>query len=392
MQVLNKRDCRTSDQFMQKSSTERGSSMKCRIQRSIAGLFVLGTMLVGLSSHAGESPTLTAPQQEKLKKIQAMFVPGGPKPNTSGGYGWDKLEEFCGQKIPMEIHPTTAAYEKKKGDRTDIDSLCDSFAGTVAYTCGYEKDADPVVKEIIRKNVKRTVCKSTENAADFEANRNMKFALENGTFTFTYLANNASDPGEAGMKFLRKNAFLTPNGLSIGGQQLKRKMFEDLSPRKATLHQRLKEQCGIENLTVAIDDKLAEHYSYHLGYNANTACDAGLQSVYNLCGRGDEFSKEYNTAAVRAAAQKYMKGISCVYSDTESIAIKPGGILELGVSRDAPRPKWQGKTMMSIHDYYMGWLSANHASFAQPGSSSAAAASSSSPPSKPKLLPRKRKP
>ena len=41
-----------------------------------------------------------------------------------------------------------------------------------------------------------------------------------------------------------------------------------------------------------------------------------------------------------------------VHSDTESIAVRPNGILEFGTSNDAPRPKWEGRAQMSIHDYY----------------------------------------
>lgn len=336
--------------------------MGSRMMRGVVTVVAMGMTLVGSNAGAEDAaPPLTPEQQEKLSKIQAMFLPGGKV--TSSGFGIDKALEFCGAAIALEVHPSTVAYDNpaKTWDRSNISTMCHGAAGAVVYMCGYNEEDDPVIKEMIRTNVKRIVCKATRDAAEVGA-PGQKWALENGTLTFTYLATNASDPMQTGTPFLSKNV-KGPTGLSIGGQKLKRKALESLSPAKNTLLQHLKEECGIENLSVTVEDKLAEHYSYHLGHNPTSACDAGLQSIYNLCGRGDEFSKEYNKAAVKAAAQKHLKGISCVYADTESIAIKPGGILELGGCLDAPRPKWKGKTMMSIHDYYMAWLSANHASF-----------------------------
>lgn len=314
--------------------------------------------LLVLAGQAFAEPALTAEQQQKLDALQAMFRPGGS--TGSSGYGIEKAQEFCGAAIPLELDPSTVLYDdpKKTAARSAVSSTCHGVAGAVVYLCGHEKDADPVVKQLVRDNVKRIVCKTTKNAAEVSSTNYQAWALENGTLTFTCLADHScGNLTENGMAFLRKNA-KSPTGLSIGGQQLKTKLLTQLGPTKNDLLKALSQECGIENLTFTVDDALAEHYSQHTGHNGATACEAGLQSVYNLCGRGDEFS-QHNKAAVKAATKKHLKGLSCVFSETESIAIKPGGVLELGGSVNAPRPKYKGKAMMSVHDFYMRWLADN---------------------------------
>jgi hypothetical protein len=304
------------------------------------------------------TPPLNAAQQAKLTKIQAQFVPGG-KSNVSG-YGFGKLSEFCGANIPMEIHPSMVALEKMKGDdRTDIDSTCQGFANSVVYLCGDRPDADPVVKEMIRSSVKKMVCRATSSTSDLN-NHGLKYTLESGTLTLTVGAKDGAIGGssisEDGDKFLKANVRRGPDGLSIGGQQLKRKMIDDLSIGKSSLRKRLKDECAID-ISVAIDDKLAEHYSKHLGDAPTAACDAGLQVAYNNCRSSAD--TEISSQAIKAGLKKNLKGISCVLSDNESIAIRPNGILELGFSNNAPRPKFQDRTMMSMESYYFNWLKAN---------------------------------
>lgn len=316
--------------------------------------------LVALLVIAGQAladPALTPEQKQKLDTLQAMFQPGGT--TNSGGYGLEKVEEFCGAAIPLDVDPSMVLYDDqdKTAARSAISSTCHGVAGAVVYLCGSEKDADPVVKQMVRDNVKRIVCKTTKNPADVSKTNYQAWSLEKGTLTFTCLADHScGNLTENGMTFLRQNA-RSPTGLSIGGREMQQKILKQVGPENE-LHQRLADECGIVNLTVSVDEKLAEHFSHNTGHYGGGACDAGLQSVYNLCGRGDEFS-ELNKKAVKAATKKKFKGISCVYSETESIAIKPGGILELGASLNAPRPKYKGHTMMSIHDFYMRWLADN---------------------------------
>jgi hypothetical protein len=310
------------------------------------------------AGQAFADPALTPQQQAKLDTLQAMFRPGGS--TNSGGYGIEKAEEFCGAAIPLDVDPSMVLYDKPDmtAERSDISSVCHAAAGAVVYVCGSSSDADPVVKQLVRDNVKRIVCKTTKNPAEVSATDYQRWALDRGTLTYTCLAGHGcGNITETGMAFLRKNV-KSATGLSIGGQELKVKLLASYGPSQNSLVKSLEEECGIKDLVVTIEDKLAEHYTEHTGHNPGTACDAGLQSVYNLCARGNEFA-ELNKAAVKAATKKHLKGVACVYSDTESIAIKPGGILELGVSYGAPRPKYKGRSMSSIHDLYMRWLADN---------------------------------
>lgn len=319
------------------------------------------------------SPTLNAAQLEKLQKLQAQFVPGGP--NNSGGYGFDKVAEFCGANIPITLDPSLVALEKPNQDnRTRIDTTCQAFGGAIAYTCGYSKDADPVVKEMIRTNVKRMVCRATTNASELN-NMGVNYALKSGTLTFTVIADEGKLGGaniqEEGEKFLLANVRQGgPDTLSIGGQQLKRKMLANIAIDKNTLRKGLKEECNIELASAAIDDKLAEHYSKHLGHSPLAACEAGLQVVYNNC--REPHDSEITSTAVGKALKTNLKGISCVYSDIESIAVRPNGILELGGSVNAPRPKFNGRSMMSSEEYKYRWLKANIATLGGEGSGPAA--------------------
>ncbi len=337
----------------------------------------LAACLVGLpgSEARGDSPpALTPAQQEKLKKIQAMFAPGGH--TSSGGYGLEKVPEFCGATIPMTIDPSTVALEKMNGDSTSIDSTCHAFAGSIAYTCGYEADADPVIKEMIRSNVKRMVCRAT-NDADQVNNYGVKYALENGTLTLTYNPKNAGNIMDEGQKFLQNNVH-GPTGLTIAGALKKRELFTKW--KKGTLYGALKNDCGI-SFDTAIDDKLANHFAEpkNTGYSGLAMCDAGMQSIYNMCASAREFEK-YNPAVVAAAVKKNLKTISCVYSDVESIAVRPNGVLELGYKRDAKRQKVDGRDAMYPEDVYMAWLTKNAASWqATPVAATTGAASPDAP-------------
>lgn len=318
------------------------------------GLLVLLT----LAAPAFADSKLTPEQQAKLEKLQAMFRPGGSV--SSSGYGLEKAKEFCGADIPLEVDPSMVLFDdpEKSAERSDVSSTCHAVAGAVVYTCGSDEKADPVVKQLVRDHVKRIVCRTTKVASDVDPYTFQRWTLEQGTLTFTCIAGRScGNITEQGELFLKANV-KSATGLSIAGHQLKQKLLASYTPETNDVMRSLAEQCGITNLSVAIDDKLAEHFTQHTGHNPGSACDAGLQSVYNLCGRGDEFSS-LNKAAVKAATKKHLKGISCVYADTESIAIKPGGILELGVSYGAERPKYKGHAMSSIHDFYMRWLADN---------------------------------
>ena len=365
--------------------------MKYKIIVICAGVAMFAAGSGAIANADPATPALTPAQQAKLARIQARFVPGAP--NNSGGYGYGKLAEFCGGNIPLQIHPSMVALEEmKEDDRTAIDGTCQGFADSVVYLCGYEKDADPVVKEMIRTNVKRMVCKATSTASEVDTYTGQKFSLENGVLTYLVAAKEGGFHGgnvtDEGQKFLKANV-RSASGLSIGGQQLRKQMFENLSIPKDTLRKGLKEECGID-LTVAIDEKLPEHFSAHLGHAPDAACESGMQVIYNSC--RETRDSETSSTVIKSAAKKNLKGISCVYSDNESIAIRPGGILELGYSLNAPRPKFEGHSMMSTETYYFNWLKANIGALgsvgpAPAGAAAAPPASSAKPTSRTKRRP-----
>ena len=327
------------------------------------------------------TPTLTTTQQARLTKIQSRFVPG--MKNNSPSYGFGKLSEFCGANIPMEIHPSMVALEKpKEEDRSDIETWCQAFADSVTYTCGYQPDADPVIKEMVRNSVKKLSCRATSNANDV-GSQGVKYALENGTLVFTTIVNNGKLGGgnitEEGDKFLKVNVRRGVDGISIGGQVHKRYIVEHLSPAKNTLVEGLKKECGVD-LTVSVDDKLAEHFSKHTGHSAISTCNSAMQVVYTSCRTS---SDTVGVSPVIKAAAKKLKGISCVYSETESIAVKPNGILEMGYSLNAQRPKWPGVLIQSTEDYYFEWMKANIGTLGSSTPSAANAPSAAPRPSVP---------
>lgn len=329
--------------------------MNQRTRLGLARLLVIAGTVVQAAP-----PELTDEQQARLKELQAKFAPG--LESQGSGYGYGKIAEFCGADIPIVLDPSLVALEtdkNRKGDRTEIAMTCHAFASAVTYTCGSDPNAEPEVKELVRANVKRMVCRATTNASETN-NHGVKYALDNGTLTFTVLARDGRLSGgnimEQGQKFLSENARRGPDGISIGGLRHKQKMTTDLSLEKTTVRKSLRDECGLE-FTVTIDDTLAEYYSHRLGHSAGSACEAGMQVIYNSCGRGD--SPEISSPIIKEATKKHLKGISCVLSDQESIAIRPNGILEFGHSLNAPRPLWEGRNQMSIHDYYFNWMKAN---------------------------------
>ena len=353
--------------------------------------------LLGLpgSEALGDSvPALTPAQQEKLKTIQAMFAPGGHTSSSGNSYGLEKVPEFCGATIPLTVDPSTVALEQAKG--TSIDSVCHEMASAVAYTCGDEANADPVIKEMIRSNVKRLVCRAT-NDADQVNNHGVKYTLDNGTMTLTYTPKTASNIQDDGQTFLQNNV-RGPTGLTIAGEMKKTEMFSKW--KKGTLYESLKKDCGI-SFETAIEEKLANHFAEpkNTGYYGLAMCDSGMQSIYNMCSRAGEFAS-YNPAAVTAAVKKNLKTISCVYSDVESIAIRPNGVLELGYKRGAARPAmFDGKSIMYPEDHYMAWLTKNAVAWqVTPSASSSAAPAAAAAPvapapaSKPAPRPRRPKP
>jgi hypothetical protein len=174
---------------------------------AVAAAVAASALLVGHRSDAGgEAATLalTAAQQEKLKAIQAMFLPGGS--TNSGGYGIQKTAEFCGAAIPLEVHPSTVAYETpvRPIDRERISGTCHAAAGALIEGCRQTVNGVNLKKEL-SANVKKMVCKATQNAVEVDPRTFQAWTFESGTLVFTYLA--SEEPrsiDEAGMKFLRE--------------------------------------------------------------------------------------------------------------------------------------------------------------------------------------------
>src|SRR6185369_7224019 len=120
---------------------------------------------------------------------------------------------------------------------------------------------------------------------------------------------------------------------------------------------------------------------YHPTHSPLSACNSGLQTVYNYCGRTTEFN-DYNSTTINPALKKSLKGISCTYSEANTIAFK-NGVLEIGTSDDATTPKWQGHSMQGLDDDYMHWMQGNIGSL---GVAPQSASSNATPPAKPAQL------
>lgn len=318
-------------------------------------LFSCLLLLAPMAFADDDTPPLTPAQQAKLKKLQALFEPGGKVNSMTQGI--DKSEALCGARIPLELHPSTVALEKLNGDRTIIDTTCNDFAASVVFTCGtIPEQSDPVVKELIRTNIRRLVCRATKNKQETDrgpgmTNYGVKFSLEDGTFTMTYVADGASNITDLGKRFLAENV-RSAEGLSIGGQQLKRKMLQLVS--KSELRERIKEKCGLD-LDVQLDDKLMEHYSHHPTHAPLGVCDSGLQVIYNNCASDGVSNLEITSPEVKRALLANLKGVSCVYSDDMTASVKPNGILEFGTSDQARTPP----PSRSAESFLFSWMKTN---------------------------------
>lgn len=325
-------------------------------------LFALAVTTAASSAPAQTAPTvsLSPAQQEKLEKVQRRLLASSP---TSPGRAVARVADTCGAPIPIELDPSMVALDDpaKSAEDSRIDSTCREVADALVATCDSNSDAASAVKEIVRANVKRGVCRMTKNPAEVphKNGKGIKWTLEGGALVYTCLAPCGQSAFDEGRDFLRENA-RSPSGLSIAGQLIKAEMLKSLGEGNS-LRSRLASECGVGALTVSVDDKLAEQFSHHLGHAPEAACSAGLQALYNLC--GDQGGGQPYDAKIRALAKKHFKGISCVFSDQESIAIKPGGILELGHNRFSTRPKWKGKNPTSIYEYYQSWLKENAGQF-----------------------------
>jgi hypothetical protein len=138
----------------------------------------MGAVLFGnlsLADAEAVAPTLTTVQQTKLKTIQEMFFAGGS--TRSAGWVFEKRKEFCGAVIPVEVHPSTVAYETpvREIDRERISGLCQAAADALANECKREQPeptryrpdvGPPNFKKEIVANVKKLVCKATKNASE----------------------------------------------------------------------------------------------------------------------------------------------------------------------------------------------------------------------------------
>lgn len=319
-------------------------------------LFALGALLCAAPAFADEAaPALTPDQDAKLKKLQAMFSPGGKVNSMSAGI--DRSEAACGARIPFEVHPSTVALEPMNGDRTEIDATCNQFASAVVYTCGTNAaDSDPVVKEMIRTSVKRMACMATKDRKLTDrgagnTNYGVKYTLEDGTLTLLYVVGGATNMLELGQRFLAENV-RNAQGLSLGGQQLKRKALALLV--KSNLVQGLKTKCGLD-LEVSVDDALFEEYSKHPTQAPLSVCYSGLQVLYTNCTNDGVRDQEITSPAAKEAILKHLKGVSCVLADTVTGTVKPNGVIEFGGNVAARVP---GRSM-SVESYLFDWMKAN---------------------------------
>jgi hypothetical protein len=302
-----------------------------------------------------DAPPLTAAQEAKLARLRALFQPGGKVNSMASGV--EQSEAACGARIPLEVDPSTVALEPMNGDRSDIDTTCNEFASAVVYTCGTNAaDSDPVVKEMMRTNVKRMVCRATKDRALTDrgagmTNYGVKFTLENGTLTLLYVIKGASMMRELGERFLAEHV-RNEQGLSIGGQRLKRKTLEQL--KRSDLLADIKKKCGLE-LDVQVDDALFEHFSLHPTRAALGVCYSGLQVLYNNCSSDGVHNLEITAPEVKAAILAHVKTISCVLSEQVSASVKPNDVLEIGGDFEG---KHAGPSM-SVEAFLFSWLKAH---------------------------------
>jgi hypothetical protein len=168
-------------------------------------------------------------------------------------------------------------------------------------------------------------CRATGPGADFTVNEgDVRYSLADGTLTLTY-GPSPGNIGEKGTRFLISTLRLKPGGISLKGYLLKenwqivmRAKPGDGSSDYSTLRASIRDECGID-LTLELEDTLAERFSQQTRNSGLSGCDGALQTVYNFCGRDDTKVPE-----VGAGMKKKLKGLSCVYSEQAGVELKDG--------------------------------------------------------------------
>lgn len=296
------------------------------IRRLVASSVVC--LIANSASAAGPLPPLTPAQTKKLEGIRAAFVPGSKEPN----HEYEFMKEQCGFQLPIEIEPNTVVFDHyQEPDRTQVESTCAGLVDAVTYTCregATGSDGVPLSdrpKEFVKAGVKRLLCRATGPGADFTVNEgDVRYTLTDGTLTLTY-GPNPGNINEKGTRFLNDVLRLKPGGISLKGYLLKeqwqivmRAKPGDGSSDYSTLRASIRDECGID-LSLELDDELAEKFSQQTRNSGLSGCDSALQTVYNFCGRSDTMKP-----AVKAAMQKKLKGVSCVYGEKAGAELKNG--------------------------------------------------------------------